>query len=68
MFFSKPEKLSYEVLNGHRRYITGSLSLFHPPPHTHTHARTHARKHAHTQRQTERHRHRETETERVESV
>ena len=22
MFFSKPEKLSYEVLNGHRRYVT----------------------------------------------
>ena len=21
VFFSKPEKLSYEVLNGHRRYI-----------------------------------------------
>ena len=22
VFFSKPEKLSYEVLNGHRRYVT----------------------------------------------
>ena len=26
VFFSKPEKLSYEVLNGHRRYMLHELS------------------------------------------